>query len=370
MQRSRALDCLRAVAIVLVLGRHLDLENCPADGIVRSALETWYRGGWTGVDLFFVLSGFLVSGLLFREHMKHGSISYKHFFIRRGLKIYPSFYVLLVVTSAVIFYQTGRPGAKVLLVEGLFLQNYLHNHWSHTWSLAVEEHFYLLLPMLLIFVCRTNDAKRVRLQRVPWIFAALAVICLLLRLLISWREPYNFRTHQSQTHLRLDSLFFGVVLSYLFHYHPGLVVRLKPYRIVLLLLGVMTISPAFIFPVERTPFIPTYGLTALYLGFGMILLALVMEPALETRFFGGIAQVGARSYSIYLWHLPLAQWGVPLVIHFFGGFGNWWVYACFYLAGSVAVGFGMSELMEYPVIHLRDRVFPSRSNLRVPLQPS
>jgi len=366
MQRSRAIDSLRALAILLVLGRHLDLSGCQSQGFIRGFLDIWYQGGWTGVDLFFVLSGFLVSGLLFREHKKYGNISFKNFFLRRGLKIYPSFYFLLAITCGVIFYQTGRPGMRVLSVEGLFVQNYFSGYWEHTWSLAVEEHFYLLLPLLLIFLCRRNSAHPDKFKLIPRIYVGLALLCLVMRLVVSICEPYNFRTHQSYTHLRLDGLFFGVMLSYFYHYWPGVLSRLQPFKWMLCALGLAAVSPAFLFPVESTFFIYTAGLTLNYLGFGMILLAALTGRMFEHRFFSGIAYVGSRSYSIYLWHWPLAVWGGAIVKHFFGGFENWWLYAGAYFGGAVVLGIVMSELMEYPVIRLRDRIFPSRSNPMTP----
>jgi peptidoglycan/LPS O-acetylase OafA/YrhL len=81
--RLRQLDALRGVAILLALGEH------------RYVSDVWTRVGWTGVDLFFVLSGFLISGLLFNEHTRFGAIRFGRFFMRRGLKIYPGYYVLL-----------------------------------------------------------------------------------------------------------------------------------------------------------------------------------------------------------------------------------------------------------------------------------
>ena len=360
--RSQTLDLLRAVAVLLVLGRHLDLDGCQAGGLVRRGLEAWYRGGWTGVDLFFVLSGFLISGLLFREHQQHGRISYKRFFIRRGLKIYPPFYLLLLVTWGVHWYQTGRLETRGLIVEAFFVQNYFVGWWSHAWSLAVEEHFYLLLPMILIVLAWAHAARRDKFKLIPWILVGLALLCLGLRLVVSLRHPYNFGTHQARTHLRIDSLFFGVMLSYFYHYHPAWLPRLRPYRLMLLIPGLFMILPAFIFPVETTFFLHTSGMTLLYIGFGLILMAMLAGPVCQYRPLSWIAYVGSRSYSIYLWHLPLAFWGVAVVNHFFGGFGSWWLYAGFYLGGAVVVGIAMSELAEYPVIRLRDRMFPSRSN--------
>src|SRR4051794_29454248 len=84
--RNMNLDVLRGVAILLVLGRHFDY------------FPLWTRVGWAGVDLFFVLSGFLISGLLFEEWKRTGSINIKRFYIRRALKLYPAFYALLLVT--------------------------------------------------------------------------------------------------------------------------------------------------------------------------------------------------------------------------------------------------------------------------------
>src|SRR5204863_7752623 len=94
------LDLLRCLAIVLVLGRHM--VPCPShtNAWLGRLTSIWQRGGWIGVDLFFVLSGFLVSGLLFREYQRHGSVDVVRFLIRRGFKIYPGFWVLLGATVA------------------------------------------------------------------------------------------------------------------------------------------------------------------------------------------------------------------------------------------------------------------------------
>src|SRR3954468_707616 len=124
IRRSRVLDILRAVAIFLVLGRHMDV--CPPDlnRYLYNLTKTWNRGGWVGVDLFFVLSGFLISGLLFREHQKYGNISFKDFFTRRGFKIYPSFYVLVAVTVFVRLRRGSPVPLQDFLHEILFVQNY------------------------------------------------------------------------------------------------------------------------------------------------------------------------------------------------------------------------------------------------------
>ncbi|HEX2719000.1 MAG TPA: acyltransferase, partial [Gemmatimonadaceae bacterium] len=99
-QRSRTLDILRTVAVLLVMGRHLFPPPAHMPAWVQGLAATLTRGGWVGVDLFFVLSGYLVSGLLFEEHKRSGRLSVGPFLLRRGLKIYPPFWLLIAVTVA------------------------------------------------------------------------------------------------------------------------------------------------------------------------------------------------------------------------------------------------------------------------------
>src|SRR5437667_23212 len=94
-RRSKELDCLRCVAVFLVLCRHLPDLPDSLWGPFRVPVHLLYEAGWAGVDLFFVLSGFLISGLLFREHQQYRRIDFKQFLVRRGLKVYPSFYCLI-----------------------------------------------------------------------------------------------------------------------------------------------------------------------------------------------------------------------------------------------------------------------------------
>src|SRR6266511_858077 len=100
MARVQQLDVLRGVAVVLVLGRHVELPATTVAPAVQAAATFWYQIGWVAIDLFFVLSGFLISGLLFTEYQKHGTVRIGRFLIRRGFKIYPAFYVMLAANVA------------------------------------------------------------------------------------------------------------------------------------------------------------------------------------------------------------------------------------------------------------------------------
>src|SRR5437870_3427941 len=155
-QRLRSLDALRAIAVLLVLGHHMAPPNPDVAFPVRAIAVVWQRAGWAGVDLFFVLSGFLVSGLLFAEWQHHGRMLALRFLVRRAFKIYPPFYLLLATTGLLVW-RAGNVSSdyvRALVAEAAYVQNYREGVWNHTWSLAIEEHFYLLLPLSLLLLLR------------------------------------------------------------------------------------------------------------------------------------------------------------------------------------------------------------------------
>ena len=350
-QRSKSIDILRAVAVFLVLGRHLVACPVEVNPFLHRLSQIWFCGGWAGVDLFFVLSGFLVSGLLFREHEKFGSISAKRFLVRRGLKIYPPFWLLIAFTVAVTALRHHKFEFTRLISELLFIQNYRTGLWPHTWSLAVEEHFYLFLLLFLLLLSRRRPGSRA-FRLVPIAFVVLAVVCLALRFVTP---------HITPTHLRMDSLFAGVFISYLYHFsRDDLLSWGRRHRRKLLLFGTLLFCPPFIFRLEIHPLIVTVGLTLLYVGSGFLLIAALVTPVPDRGPAKALAYVGSHSYSIYLWHMPVTMFVVPKFIRILGTTENWFVYAGVYLIGSVLFGILMAILIEFPVLHLRDRLFPSR----------
>src|SRR5271170_6931420 len=167
--RIKRLDILRCAAVLLVLFHH------------TAVLPSISQMGFVGVDLFFVLSGFLISGLLYEEYHKRGSISFPRFFIRRGLKIYPAFYVMLLVTFIVQLAAGKLSGWGAYLREILFIQDYKPGIWTHCWSLGVEEHFYILLPILLLFLIRVSSSSPNPFRVIPRVFLVVGVVCLALR---------------------------------------------------------------------------------------------------------------------------------------------------------------------------------------------
>jgi peptidoglycan/LPS O-acetylase OafA/YrhL len=333
MKRNQSLDVLRGVAIVLVLFCHYP--------IVR-VMES----GWIGVDLFFVLSGFLISGLLFSELKSSGSVSIGRFLFRRGLKIYPPFYFLLALTA--LLFHTLRPYWKI---EAVFLQSYIivpivgGSMWGHLWSLAVEEHFYLFLAALIFLLIRYR-----RIEWIPAISAALIVLCFGLRI------AYSLETGlaaMKESHLRADALFAGVALGYLYHFDREKFENIFERRY-LLLLALPLLLPSL----TMTVFWPaTATLLSLTLLCNLIGFSLIVGWAVTRRLphVGWLSEIGKYSYSIYLWHLVVAMfWSshAPTLLGLIG-----------FTVSAVAIGVAMACMVELPVLALRERFWPPTPQL-------
>jgi peptidoglycan/LPS O-acetylase OafA/YrhL len=141
------LDVLRAIAITLVLILHYPARLPEFWDWLFYQIKLI---GWAGVDLFFVLSGFLIAHLLLQEFSARGRVNVVRFWTRRAFKIYPSLYFLIALSvSGALVLQTNLTAGKTV-AELLFVQNYLPHLWQHTWSLAVEEHFYIVIALLFV----------------------------------------------------------------------------------------------------------------------------------------------------------------------------------------------------------------------------
>jgi peptidoglycan/LPS O-acetylase OafA/YrhL len=363
--RSPELDVLRVLAVVLVLGRHMfGISELASSTPSRLLLGLWNRCGWIGVDLFFVLSGFLVSGLLFSEYQKSGEVRVGRFLMRRAFKIYPPFYVLLGVTVAFNLVVVTQ---RSLVAEALFFQNYVPGLWGHTWSLAVEEHFYILLAAAVFVLARRRRSARNPFESLPALFVVVTLTALTTRFVTALTVPHFWTRTLLPSHARIDSLFFGVVLSYCFHFRRDLIDRYLRYRqyvpaVVVLLL------PVVFLPVETSVFMNTIGLVFLYLAFGAVTLGAIHSEifavASRTPIGRSIAFLGERSYSIYLWHLPAKLWFVGLVSKSLGITQSLPIALMEYIGGAFLLGVVMAFVVETPALALRDYLIP-RERVRV-----
>ena len=377
--RLMQLDVLRGVAILLVLFRHSILPWWDA-GRLLPIMRYLERIGWTGVDLFFVLSGFLIGGLMFKEIRKTGRLDVKRFFVRRGLKIWPAYFVFL---AAVFLIDARRQGygasLHALLPNLIHLQNYLGSPRGITWSLGVEEHFYLALPLFLLVVLpwRRQDNS---MRAVPIAAVVLIVVCTALRF-TNWNHKFDMYTQVGPTHLRIDGLFFGVLLAYLFHLKPDELARIARHRLALMSVGLALVLPIGFFELFDYRWVWTIGYTMLYVGYGCILIACLYSPPgdafgnlLASRPAAVLAWVGVFSYSIYLWHFDLAH--DPITAYLLPHLSKlrptayYLTATVIYVTTAILAGALMSRIVEFPVLKLRDRLFPARADAIPVARPS
>lgn len=369
IKRVLSLDVLRGVAIILVLLNHCDVNSLPGFSELNgfSGFVYWkLKGlGWSGVDLFFVLSGFLIGGLLFSELDKTGTIKVGRFLLRRGLKLWPSYFILLLVlgvtsTTSFVDHTTSLSFIGSISVHVFFLQNYLGLDGNGpTWSLAVEEHFYTILPFLLLASWGLGKNRYFLLLA----FSMVGVVFILRVLQLN----YGFHIDDFMlTHLRFDALLYGVICQYIWRYHNVSVHRILSHKKALILIVLLLISPAM-FLSRANPIMFTIGFTMLSIGYGLILLLMVSEGLGKNEnnvMFKLLAAVGQWSYNIYLWHffLPSLLGGLYFSIQiwlsrlFDSAMLAFFTQAFFYILCSIFVGYLGTKIIERPFLLLREKI--------------
>lgn len=342
--RKKGLDVLRAIAVILVLFRHSDLDN-----IIQ-------HFGWLGVDLFFVLSGFLISNILFVEYTTFGLINIKRFFIRRVFKIFPPFYFFLLSTLLFNYlFNITTLNWERLTSELLYLQSYLPRIWMHTWSLSVEEHFYILFSISILIISKKNFLKKKEIIITSLLL--LILLSFLMRLYISYPHKNDDSFGFTQSHLRSDGIIMGILLSYLHNFTQWSNKLLKN-KWLIFIISSLLIAPGFYFKGGGF-FMNTIGLTTVNLGFSLlVLLSIDFEKYLVSASLqylriplNAFCFVGVNSYSIYLWHLNSKD-----IIYSFFSYNPLFM-TIMYISLSIGIGALMSYLIEKSFLRLRDYIF-------------
>ncbi len=333
VRRLTALDGLRTVAVLLVFAHHVDQHVLP--------------GGFIGVDVFFVISGYLITSLLLREREVTGDISVSRFYLRRALRLYPALLVMVLLVTPIA--AVGHIGWPV--PDGLAALFYVTDFWSnafghltlllHTWSLSVEEQFYLVWPIALLFILRRNLPLR------P-ILIGLATVSVL----ITYAASTVSTLHHHQVVIQclptshLVELVAGILLAVgELHEPKRWLVRLGGLPVALIALVALVVAEFTLsahwwaFPVATIACWPPVAHLVLHRD-SWISAALRFPP---------VVWLGQRSYAFYLWHYPiiLLLYRQPTLTH--------WQIAAIALPLTLAAAAVSWRLVETPFLRLKAR---------------
>jgi peptidoglycan/LPS O-acetylase OafA/YrhL len=356
--RRLDLDVVRGLAIVLALGWHFSGEQ--SGNVVIDAL-TWpgHMFGWAGVDLFFVLSGFLLGRLVLTEQARTGRFDGRRFTARRLLKLWPVLYAFLAVQALA----GPEPWSSYLWQNALHVQNYAGTSLTHLWSLAVEEHFYLGLAVLFPLFARRRGSPRL----LAAILVGILVAALMLRIWAATHGVSDVRL-QWRTHFRVDSIAAGVLLALVHVHWPQQFDRLRGSR--WLLLGVLAAGIVCLMTVGKMGAVgSTIGFTVAYLTAASLLLLLYRAAWIpRARWLTApMALLGRYSYGIYIWHVFAAAVVLDLLPGFEPESATAGAQVIKYGA-AIVVGVLATVMVEKPVLRLRDRLLPAKDHHRSPAE--
>lgn len=365
-------DILRSLAILLVMLVHLPLNATP--GILVTVREY----GWLGVDIFFVLSGYLIGTQLFKEVTRTGAVDFKSFYLRRAFRIFPAFFVVLGLYALVPVLR-DNPAMQPLWKFATFTVNLGFdpregNAFSQAWTLAVEEQFYLVLPLLVLLLYRRIGTG--------WVLALSGLLMftgVVLRYTIwdiqvgtlvadgQFRPAFAtyLRDVYYPTYTRLDGLLCGVVLAASRFFKPELCRQYLPPKVTIPS-GLIFVIAALICFVDRGPLagqgiFPVFqaqlgavaGFPLISIGIALLFCAMLdLEHVLSRWPVPGAALVATLSYSLYLTHKSVFH-VTRLVLgeeNLLGSFGF-----VVYLLASFAVAAVLWFCVERTFLHLRDR---------------
>ncbi|WP_332848375.1 acyltransferase family protein [Massilia sp. S19_KUP03_FR1] len=366
LRRTAGLDTLRACAIALVFMYHymVFVSHTPTFGWLSTA-------GWVGVDLFFVLSGYLIADQLLRGVQSGQPLSLWRFYLRRALRTWPAFWVVLAAYFAFPTIMGGKPPPPLwtflTFTQNIGLQP--GTAFSQAWSLCIEEQFYLALPLALLAAV----ALHLRRWQAWCALALLLAVGIGLRAYLWHRyaleeggQVRGYMAHVYYASLcRFDEFLPGVAVALVRHGHPHLWQRLMEHGRKVLLAGVAGCA-ALLYGALNFYYIEDYGYGFFMTAFGYSLLAMAFallvigalspHTLLHRARIPGARQLALWSYSIYLIHKPVGnivgklavQWQLP---------GS--VTLTLTIVLSLLAGALLFYLVEQPFMRLRARLAPS-----------
>ncbi|MBW0433547.1 acyltransferase family protein [Leptospira yasudae] len=328
----------------------------------------------SGVDFFFLLSGFLIYGGLFRENERNGKIDIKQFFIKRSLRIFPAYYVAL----AVLYYskhqqlakleklQIPHPQVLALIADAkskmatawidvfYFSDFYPISLYNGGWSLSIEEHFYMILPFLCVFFLFKANL------RTRFVFYLLGFItAFLVRMKLSFpadiHAAYLF-------YARFDSILAGMVVYEIFHYfpmNPEKAERNKIVNSIIIIFGIFLVIGAHqVDPGESWPLV--FRPIVLSLGFGILMYYSFYPGILKNLFSLSVFRPFARlGYAGYLWHIFAIPLAAKKIIPLIQQTPTVWMYllcSLYLLLITFLISWFSYLLIEQPFLLLKDKL--------------
>jgi peptidoglycan/LPS O-acetylase OafA/YrhL len=343
--RVPGLDGVRGLGVLLVVGLHLGFILSPRKGGLLT-------GGWVGVDVFFVLSGFLITSLLLDERAKTRGIAFGAFYIRRACRLLPALAALLAahVVYAMVKGLPMRIEAKAVLAIAAYASNWaqafgfaMPKGLVHTWTLSVEEQFYFVWPTALLVLVKTARSRRTIVAVLVAAIAASASI----RVWI-WVFGSGFPAAYMRTDARADGLLIGALFAFLWRW------QVLPRRLVnaaasAALVGIGVIA---VFWSNQSPTLFYGGFTVAAVAAAMIIVAVAdgdwrPSAVFETR---PLRAVGRVSYGLYLWHILVLYIIAPEI-------PDWppVAKATLIAAVSAAMTYASWQIVEKPFLRLKER---------------
>lgn len=355
------LDFLRTIAITLVIFTHA-AEIFKHSGGEQNLLTEFplVVGGWVGVDLFFVLSGFLIGGQLCKEYIKHGRINYLTFIIKRSLRIWPLYFIILIFFVLI----RGPFSSSWYFSDFYFLSNYIKEGGiKGSWSLAIEEQFYILLPLLFFIISKFKFSIKSCLY-----ISALMILSSPIIRYFTWEHvtqtnPANIRSEIDflyfPFHTHMDGLFMGVFLA-------GLALLIKEKKeirtqMISLVLLVLTICSVIL----RHKYRIYFNYTCFAFLFGTILWWIVHQNiSLKSNQYSTIilSIIAKLSFGVYLIHYQFLLWMMPTLGQFYSFlphelnflFSTSSIYlVCLFIAGITY------RHIEHPFLEIRKKIVKS-----------
>ena len=355
------LDHLRALAIILVFFFHYFIVS----GGEPEWLPEVASFGWVGVDLFFVLSGFLISAQLFAEIKKGQIISLKTFFIKRFFRIIP-IYLVTVGIYFLIPYFREKEALPPLWRFLTFTQNFGLNikdngTFSHCWSLCVEEHFYLFLPIVLI-ILQTSKL----FFKSYWLLIALFIVGFVIRSYSfnnfylphieeenSWIYWYKYIYYP--TYNRLDGLLVGVSIAAFYTFLPNVYDRISKYGNVYFGISLCILASAyFLCEDQRSYDASVFGFPLIAVGFGFMVLAAICPTSFLYKWKSKTTTfIATLSFGIYLTHKGIIHTTNKL-LESYNIDSNIMLVICIFTC--ILVAYVLHLLIEKPAMKLRNKI--------------